>query len=95
MTTINILMAIFTLLLLGIGGYLFKHRKKNFLIFHPTTNHLLSSVIRNFGIVFLTVGVLSLLTIITQNTICICIALIIGCLAVTAFYLCISKFIPR
>lgn len=95
MIAINVLMIIFTLLLLGIGSYLFQHRKKNFLIFHPTTNQLLSSVIRNFGIIFIVVGILSLFTIATQNTIYICIALIIGCLAVTAFYLCISKFISK
>ncbi|XIF20417.1 MAG: Hypothetical protein AJITA_01175 [Acetilactobacillus jinshanensis] len=84
---INILMIIFTLLLLGIGAFLFRHRHKTFLIF--------KTVVRNFGITFIIVGIISLITLFTQNTIYICVALIIGCVAVTAFYLCMSKFIPK
>ncbi|QBP18758.1 hypothetical protein [Acetilactobacillus jinshanensis] len=95
MLAINILMIIFTLLLLGIGTFLFMHRHKTFLIFKTSDHHLIGSVVKNFGITFIIVGIISLITILTQNTIYICIALIIGCIAVTAFYLCISKFIPK
>ena len=92
---INILMTLFTLLLLGIGDFLFIHRKKAFLIFKTNQNQLLSTCVRNFGITFLATGILSLIVLISQNLIGICLILIIGCGAVTAFYLCMGKFMPK
>lgn len=93
MFAINILMIIFTALLFGVGIYLYLHRHQDFMIFKTTQNSLLSAVVKNFGMAFLISGFISIASLVFQNLIGICLALLIGCIVVTGFYLTIAKFI--
>ncbi|WP_220751370.1 hypothetical protein [Apilactobacillus xinyiensis] len=92
MTAIIILMIIFAVLQLIVGSFLFKHQNKPFMSFHPENDPLLSKIIKNFGITFIILFIISVISIIIANMIFMMIVIFVSCMIVMAMQLTLSKF---
>lgn len=92
---IIILMIIFTIILLIMGIYLYKHRNKPFMLLHPENNNSLSSMVKNYGLIFIGLAILSLLSIIINSISFIIIILIISCIMSLVMELTLIKFLPQ
>lgn len=89
---IRILLAILSLLLVTIGYYLFSHRNKNFMIFKPETNSVLSSILLIFGLIISIEGLIGLAAIIFFIPIFYAILVVLFCLTVGALTVTLSFF---
>ena len=64
------LMVIFSLIIFYIGNYLYRHQHRDFMLFKPTSNSLLSSSLRVIGILLMIVSLLTLIAGISSSTNC-------------------------
>ncbi|WP_157945063.1 hypothetical protein [Apilactobacillus quenuiae] len=92
---ITILMTIFTIILLIIGLYLYKHRNKPFMLLRPENNQLLSSMVKYYGIIFIGLSIMSLISVIINIMYFIITILIISCIMSLVMELTLIKFLPQ
>lgn len=92
---INILMIIFVLLALFIGGFFLKHTKKPFLVFHPESNPNLAGIVAYGGWSLIVIGIVAAIATILQNDVFISMTLLVGVLDVIAVQLMLVHFFPK
>lgn len=89
---IRILLAVLSLLLLTIGYYLFSHHNKNFMIFKPESNQVLSSILLVFGLIICIESLVGLISVIIFIPIFCGILVTLACLTVGALTIILSFF---
>ncbi|WP_034527819.1 hypothetical protein [Secundilactobacillus oryzae] len=92
---IIILMILFTAIMLGTAIFLYRHRNKPFMVFHPEKDANLHKLILTTSYVLLILSILSLVAIVSQNTVLISIALLLGVIAVVSFELMLMHYFPK
>jgi hypothetical protein len=90
---VHILMFIFSLIILYIGFYLYSHRTKDFMLFKPTTNSVLSTTLSLFGKVIMIIGIITLILGFFDNSVTILAALVLGIFSTTGTLLLLLKFL--
>lgn len=80
---INILVCIFIIITLFIGGYLLTHRNNIFMTMNPKETPTLHNIMFYGGILCLIIGILEIIALISQNSIFIIISLILAMVSVT------------
>ncbi|MEE6658279.1 hypothetical protein ACWYVZ_03250 [Pediococcus acidilactici] len=87
------LMVVFSLIIFYIGNYLYRHQHRDFMLFKPSANPLLSSSLRIIGILLMTVSLLTLIAGISGNTPLIVTGLVLGIVSTTGTLLFLLKFL--
>jgi uncharacterized membrane protein len=90
---LTILVVLFAAIALFIGGFLFTHRQKSFLMFQPQTSPSLSKAVTFWGVEMLLVGIASLISAFMSSTIFIVSCIVIGCLSGTLLAITLMTFI--
>lgn len=88
-------MICYTLLSLGIGWYLFSHRQKPFLVFHPESTPALSRVVAVGGILLMVIGLSAAIATVLNNTIFISMTLLVGVIVVVGLQLFLVHWFPK
>ncbi|WP_413627137.1 hypothetical protein R4B61_04725 [Fructilactobacillus vespulae] len=92
---IQVLVLLFSLLLLSNGIYFLKHTQKNFMMFKPESIPALSKTLKISGIIITVVGILGILAALLNNTILIVVTLIVGCVCCVVPEAILAQFINR
>ncbi|MEE6710853.1 hypothetical protein PS410_01440 [Pediococcus acidilactici] len=87
------LMVVFSLIIFYIGNYLYRHQHRDFMLFKPSANPLLSSSLRIIGILLMTVSLLTLIAGISGNTPLVVTGLVLGIVSTTGTLLFLLKFL--
>ena len=87
------LMVIFSLIIFYIGNYLYRHQHRDFMLFKPTSNSLLSSSLRVIGILLMIVSLLTLIAGISSSTPLIVAGVVLGIVSTTGTLLFLLKFL--
>lgn len=87
------LVCLFAIIALFIGGYLFTHRTRQFLIFKPQDDPTLSKVVTFWGIEMILIGIFCLIAAIIDSTLLIVIAIVLGCFSGTIMALTLMTFL--
>jgi len=92
---ITILMICYTLLAFGIGWYLFSHRARPFLVFHPETTPALSRVVTVGGLILMLLGVVAAAATIINNSIFLASTLLVGVVIIIVLQLILLHWFPK
>jgi len=92
---ITILMICYTLIALWFGWYLFSHRQRTFLVFHPESTPALSKVVATGGVLLLIVGILSAIATFLNNTVFIAAVLLVGIIIIVSLQVILVRWLPK
>ncbi|MBT9670790.1 hypothetical protein GPK34_01890 [Secundilactobacillus kimchicus] len=92
---ITILMLLLTAINLFLGWYLFTHRNRPFLVFHPEKNAGLASLTKFSGLALTVMGVVALVATVIQNNVFISIVLIFDIILVLVVQMIFVSFFPK
>lgn len=92
---INILVILFSLLLLLNGCFFLTHVHKNFMLFKPESNLALQKILLFSGIALIVIALFGILAVILNSTIMIVIVLIAGCVGCVVPELLLIQFINK
>lgn len=90
---IRLLTTLFAGIIIFIGFYLHQHQKTDFMLFKPSSNSVLSGVIKNVSIALIVIGIICLLLGLIGNTYLTLAALFLGMIATTSALLVLIRFV--
>ncbi|WP_353990137.1 hypothetical protein ABVF11_02655 [Pediococcus argentinicus] len=89
---IKLLTSLFALIILFVGYYLYSHRQTDFMLFKPSSNPVLSGVLKNTGRILIGIAILCFILGLMGNTYLVLAALFIGMIATTSVLLTLMRF---